>query len=438
MFGNDIPGQPGLLDDYYKSNPLAKMFTPGAASPVDKIKQQQMTNTLLTIGGALSAAGAKSYDPGNSGKAMAGLGQNLQGVQNSAFDQVQGLQSQQDREEAFGWQKAKYDEDMAHKRKVFGWDMDKYTKDAALKEEERKRAVLESDRNYGLAADKFGYQQGQDAAKTDLEYAKLEAEANGLNQTFAGNSLPAQMQNILLHGDPSSPQYAAAYNDVGSPKTHFDPQTGSMYSVTPNMSAYKKPTFNQASQQTQQVSTNPQQQYGGSGGVDVAQAAAPENIKITGESAGKVGLALDAVGILDDDFIKKVENGAVTGLWDQGFGVMLGRDEAGSMAREIRSGSEAIVRMLTGAGKSESEATQEVMQYLPGVTDDAETAANKLRQMRRRLETILTVATKGISQDQVNFGPRADAGAPQVTTDTGDGSVDLKKMSTSELIQLIP
>ncbi|WP_421782605.1 hypothetical protein [Kiloniella litopenaei] len=136
MFGDYVPGAPGLLDDYFKANPLSWLNF-DQSTPVDKIKQNQLTNTLLTVGGALSAAGAKSYDPGHSAKAMAGLGQGLQNVQQGAFDQVQGLQDQQDREEMFSWQKAKYDADMAHKRKVFGWDMEQKIKEAKIKADER-------------------------------------------------------------------------------------------------------------------------------------------------------------------------------------------------------------------------------------------------------------------------------------------------------------
>jgi hypothetical protein len=73
----------------------------------------------------------------------------------------------------FSWQKAKYDADMAHKLKVFGWDMEQKAQEIKAKAEAAKRAQMESDRNYGLARDKFDYQQGQDARSYAIDRAKL-------------------------------------------------------------------------------------------------------------------------------------------------------------------------------------------------------------------------------------------------------------------------
>ena len=53
--------------------------------------------------------------------------------------------------------------------------------------------------------------------------------------------MPAQYSNILLNGDPNSPIYQAAYNEMAQPKTTFDATTNQMISVTPDMSAYRPP-----------------------------------------------------------------------------------------------------------------------------------------------------------------------------------------------------
>lgn len=52
---------------------------------------------------------------------------------------------------------------------------------------------------------------------------------------FAGNSMDAQARNIVLQGDPSSPQYAAAYAHIAEAKTTFDPATGRPVTVAPDM-----------------------------------------------------------------------------------------------------------------------------------------------------------------------------------------------------------
>lgn len=59
-------------------------------------------------------------------------------------------------------------------------------------------------------------------------------------EPFAGNAMDAQVANILLSGDSSSPEYLAAYNIAKQPKVSLGPD-GSPVTVTPDMSAYKRP-----------------------------------------------------------------------------------------------------------------------------------------------------------------------------------------------------
>ncbi|MBX4215697.1 hypothetical protein KW797_01995, partial [Candidatus Parcubacteria bacterium] len=58
---------------------------------------------------------------------------------------------------------------------------------------------------------------------------------------FDGTSMDAQTANILLKGDPASPEYLAAYNIAAQPKTVMGPD-GAPQTVNPDMSAYRKPT----------------------------------------------------------------------------------------------------------------------------------------------------------------------------------------------------
>ena len=63
--------------------------------------------------------------------------------------------------------------------------------------------------------------------------------------------------------------------------------------------------------------------------------------------------------------------------------------------RELTAGAEALTRMLTGAGMNANEAEREKSQYLPQPHDTAESLANKVSQLRRRLEATIEQAQKG-------------------------------------------
>jgi hypothetical protein len=52
---------------------------------------------------------------------------------------------------------------------------------------------------------------------------------------FTGTSMDAQARNIVLQGDPTSPQYAAAYAHLAEAKTTFDPATGRPVTISPDM-----------------------------------------------------------------------------------------------------------------------------------------------------------------------------------------------------------
>lgn len=59
---------------------------------------------------------------------------------------------------------------------------------------------------------------------------------------FEGTAIEAQDTNILLTGDPTTAVYAAAYNRQAQPKLSIGAD-GTTVTVTPNMSAYRQPTY---------------------------------------------------------------------------------------------------------------------------------------------------------------------------------------------------
>jgi hypothetical protein len=111
------------------------------------------------------------------------------------------------------------------------------------------------------------------------------------------------------------------------------------------------------------------------------------------ELAARIGLARDALKILPD-LEKTITAGGATGIgnWTMGS---LGRGEQGTLYREMAAGSEALVRMLTGAGMNPEEAKKEAYLYLPQLQDDATSLTSKVQQLQRRLIATVEQAEKG-------------------------------------------
>jgi hypothetical protein len=114
---------------------------------------------------------------------------------------------------------------------------------------------------------------------------------------------------------------------------------------------------------------------------------------VPGEVAGRVGLAEDSLTQLPR-IIEAAEQGDLTGPINYVRG-LIGRGDQGELRRELMAGSEAITRMLTGAGMNAEEAQREAQLYLPTIVDNAESLVSKARQLQRRLIAINEVAMRG-------------------------------------------
>lgn len=111
------------------------------------------------------------------------------------------------------------------------------------------------------------------------------------------------------------------------------------------------------------------------------------------ELAARIGLAQDAIQRLDG-VEQAAASGQLTGPIDWAKG-QLGRGEQGQLGRELAAGAEALTRMLTGAGMNMAEAQREASLYLPQLQDDAPTLANKVSQLKRRLQSTIEMAGRG-------------------------------------------
>lgn len=78
----------------------------------------------------------------------------------------------------------------------------------------------------------------------DMSMAASKDEAEKA-QAFGGSGLDAQYLRILRNGDPASQDYAIAYAKAGEPKISMDRESGQTQLITPDMSMFRKPTYQQ-------------------------------------------------------------------------------------------------------------------------------------------------------------------------------------------------
>lgn len=115
--------------------------------------------------------------------------------------------------------------------------------------------------------------------------------------------------------------------------------------------------------------------------------------KIPAEVAARLGLAKSFLGQLPE-IRKRVEAGELTGPID-GPMAYFNIGGAGELRRQISSGSEALLRNLTGAGMNYDEAKKYVARYEPEINDSATTISSKLNQLERELRSVNDVVSKG-------------------------------------------
>jgi hypothetical protein len=142
------------------------------------------------------------------------------------------------------------------------------------------------------------------------------------------------------------------------------------------------------------------------GGVDAA--------KSLGEQAGKIAVGeqflANAPAILKD-----IEDGWQTGLLNRTMAVN-GWGRRGEVDRQIASGIDALVHMMTGSGMSESEAKRKVGRYEPSLKDGPAEARSKFTQLVSEITQYRELAYRGrgamgpLPQAQPQYG--SEGGSP--------------------------
>lgn len=155
----------------------------------------------------------------------------------------------------------------------------------------------------------------------------------------------------------------------------------------------------------------------------------PEAISTGGGGANVLPAEIGArIGMADvfteryPQIIADIESGEVTGLRDYAQG-KAGIGRVGEVHRQIKSGIDALVRNLTGAGKSESEARDYASRYEPQLLDSVGTLKSKIVGLQEELTGVRDSVTYGRNAPEAPQpapeAPPAPVGAPDATPTPG-------------------
>lgn len=209
-----------------------------------------------------------------------------------------------------------------------------------------------------------GFAHSDQAAATAREYQA------GLPQTET-----AKLDADLKAGRITQEEHDAAIAK-GQPETYGDIVTGD---------AAKALGLDPSKQWQQNLKTKKWEMPGG-GGINIQT--------VPSEVGARVALGDDFLSNIDE-VRRSAAAGEMTGPLDYSSSVLMGRGTGGNAYRMLVQGSEALVRQLTGAGKSQSEAQSQAAQFLPTITDNAETLTAKVDSLGRQLRATRVGSTAG-------------------------------------------
>jgi hypothetical protein len=127
-------------------------------------------------------------------------------------------------------------------------------------------------------------------------------------------------------------------------------------------------------------------------------------VPVAGEQAAR--LAMGEVFLSKaPQILEEIKAGALTGPYDANKAA-LGYGRQGEISRQLASGSDALLRNLTGAGMSNTEAEKYVARYQESRFDTAETLYSKVSQLREELQAYKDKLAGGAAP----AGPSGSAG----------------------------
>ncbi|MBL8686747.1 MAG: hypothetical protein JNK86_04700 [Alphaproteobacteria bacterium] len=202
---------------------------------------------------------------------------------------------------------------------------------------------------------------------------------------FKGTAMDAQAMNILINGDPNSPEYAAAYNYVSTPKQTI--QDGQLVTIRPDMGAYRKPVqagiinpeikAPEGKDVPQQI--NPNQQ--GNVSVEKVEGLIPTFTQETKQAADYTNRLEQANMILSDLEKQGVTSmslgGQLASQIGDGLGFNLRNPKFQMQDQAMRSFVNATLRRESGATITTQEFENAKLQYFPQPGDSPEVIKQK-------------------------------------------------------------
>lgn len=137
-----------------------------------------------------------------------------------------------------------------------------------------------------------------------------------------------------------------------------------------------------------------------------------------GELASRIGLGNQFLDNDLPDIRKKIDNGELGGGWVNPYSayasaqMATGTGEPGAISRRVSTGIDALMRNLTGAGMSQSEADAYAARYRPKWNDSVPTIKDKLGGLEKDLKATRDAALAGRNIHDPALTGRSSA-APQ-------------------------
>ena len=260
---------------------------------------------------------------------------------------------------------------------------------------------------------------------------------------FAGNALDAQAMNMLLEGDPASPEYAAAFSHLAQPKVTLDPQTNKLVVISPDLSWARPPVSNAGSMPPPQPTTRPGPTVENALGLGQQQPAptmptmpgaetfqvpgatvtsAPGGVKMSPEEATKFTALEEGTRDIQAAMDLLAPGGRVNEMsvaTGQSFFGMQGvpLSEGKRARQQMQRGIEGILRAMTGAAAPESEVERYMDMFFPSPTDTDAAAIEKMEKARAWAQGV--VQQMKVGRPQLQGGP-----APAPTLPSGGRRVD--------------
>jgi hypothetical protein len=137
---------------------------------------------------------------------------------------------------------------------------------------------------------------------------------------------------------------------------------------------------NGSKQQTGATQASPSAPYAGAGTISDLPGTQPN--PVPAEVAARIGLMKGFLENYDSIHSQLDKLGTLRGRTE----MVLGTGPAAEIKRHIETGMEALVRMLTGAGKSQEEATSYASRYAPSALDQPFDTKSKLEGLKYDIE----------------------------------------------------